>query len=78
MNRLTKTRCSSVGVLKCKESNLEITTEYDEKRKKSRLIMKFPGKLSCSVSLTGFGYEKPGGTDNTVLVILRLARPFDK
>ena len=40
--------------------------------------MKFPGQLSCSVSLTGFGYEKPGGTDNTVLVILGLARPFDK
>ena len=75
-----KTDCPSVGVLKSKESNLEIKTEYDEerKRKKSRLIMKFPGQLSCSASLTGFGYEKPGGTDNTVLVLLGLARPFDK
>ena len=32
----TKTQCDSVGVLKCKESNLEVQIKYDEKKRKKR------------------------------------------
>ena len=67
------TKCPSVGILKCKESNLEVKTIDGKKR----LIIKLPGQNYYNFSLTGLEYDEPGQSDKVVLVLLGLARPWD-
>ena len=71
------TKCCSVGIVKCKERNITVKPNRYAPAKK-RLVMNLSDQGVCDFSLTGLEYDEPGQNDNTVLVLLGLARPWDR
>ena len=70
--------CPSVGILKCKGKNLEVKKiKAKNGAEKKRLVVTLPYRDVYDFSLTGLAYQDPDQSDDTYLVLLGLARPWN-